>query len=101
MMSRILTGFFCLFLISAQSQILRDINYNYRYNADGLFNFSWKVVKEGNALKVFYEVLPSDTAQGLKDLTVQLETRASTSEKNGNVVSSDQENKQGKSIIGS
>jgi GWxTD domain-containing protein len=101
MMSRILTGFFCLFLISAQSQVLRDINYNYRYNSNGLFNFSWKVVKEDNTYKVFYETIPSDTTQGLKDLTVQLETRGSTSDKNGNVVSATPEYKQGKSIIGS
>lgn len=101
MMFRILTGFFCLFLLTAHSQVLRDINYNYRYNSNGLFNFSWKVVKESNGYKVFYELLPSDTTQGFKELTIQFETRASLGEKSGNVVSAAPGYKQGKSIIGS
>jgi GWxTD domain-containing protein len=101
MMFRILTGFFCLSLLSAQSQVLRDVNYNYQYNPIGLFNFSWKVVKEGDAYKASYEVLLNDTTQELKDLTIQFETRESVSEKNGNVVSAAPGYKQGKSIIGS
>src|SRR5688572_26990438 len=101
MMPRILTTFFCLLFMSAQSQVLRDINYNYRYNQNGLFQFSWKVLKEDNVVKVFYELVPSDTTQELKDLTVLFETRESLSEKNGTSIPTSPGYKQGKSTFGS
>src|SRR6478609_4122490 len=88
MISRILTGLFCFFLFSAQSQVLRDINYNYQYNPNGLFNFTWKCIKESNTYNVFYEVILSDTT--FKDYHVQFETRQSISEKTSSIVSTAQ-----------
>src|SRR5688572_24297903 len=88
MIYRTLTGFFCLFLLSAQAQVLRDVNYNYRYDPNGPFNFSWKVVKLHEGYQVFYEIFRSDTTQELKNLNVQFETRESIIEKNGTIISS-------------
>jgi GWxTD domain-containing protein len=101
MTPRILTIFFCLFLFSAQAQVLRDINYNYRYNPNGPFNFNWKVVRLDNSYKVFYEILQSDTTQELKNLSIQFETRESLSEKDGVLISSQPPSKKAGMHIGS
>lgn len=100
MVFRILTGFFCLFLLSSQAQVLRDINYNFRYDPNR-FNFSWRIVKVENAFKIFYEILRSDTTQELKDLNIQFETRESLSEKTGNIISTPLASKLAGLIMGS
>ncbi len=86
MIYRILVGFFCFCCLTAQGQILRDINYNYTYNPDRAFSLNWKVVKQSENYLVFYELIRSDTTRKKEDIFIQWETRKSIGEKNGDAI---------------
>ncbi len=98
-MLRVITGFFCLLCLTAEAQVLRDINYNYVYDPQEVFNFKWKVVRVEEAYKVFYEILPNDPVQDSTTITVQLELRESLGDRRGQQISTT--TKQAGSIVGS
>lgn len=91
MIYRILTGFFCLFCLTAQAQVLRDLNYNYQYSPDQPFSLNWKVVRQAEGCMVFYELTRRDTTRKKEDVSIQWETRKSIGEKNGEAVTASAE----------
>jgi GWxTD domain-containing protein len=85
MIYRILAGFFCFFCFTTEAQVLRDVNYNYLYDPGAVFTLHWKVVKENEGYKVFYQLQQNDTTRK-SEITLQLETRASVGEKSGKTI---------------
>ena len=98
MIYRLLVGFFCLCLINAHAQSLREVNYNYIYPND-LFTFDWKVVKVADGFKVYYEARQNDANQAVA-FTIKLETRASATEKNGTPIPAPSSVDQSGSLLG-
>ena len=86
MIYRILVGFFCFFSLVTEAQVLRDLNFNHIY-PNAVFSFDWKVIKEGNNFKVYYEGRQQETGRKLS-FSITLETRGSLTEKSGNPISS-------------
>jgi GWxTD domain-containing protein len=84
--------------MDAHAQALRDVNYNYIYPND-VFSFDWKVVKVGDGFKVFYEARQNDAGQALA-FSLNMETRASISDKNGSPIPASAPGKSG-SLLGS
>jgi GWxTD domain-containing protein len=85
MIYRILAGFFCFFCFITEAQVVRDINYNYLYDPGATFTLYWKVVKVNEGYKVFHQLQQTDTTQN-SEISLQLETRASVSEKSGKII---------------
>lgn len=83
MIFRILTGFLLLFSAVAPAQVLRDINYNFRYSPELPFSFQWKVIRQEGQAEVYYRLQLNDTTGSLKPYSLAWETRKSISEKNG------------------
>lgn len=85
-MYRTLAGLFFFFCLTAEGQILRDINYNYQYDLDGSFSLTWKVIKQAENYLIFYELIRSDSTHQNGDISIQWETRKSIGEKNGDAI---------------
>lgn len=83
MILRILTGFLLLFSSVAPAQVLRDINYNFRYSPELPFSFQWKVIRQDGHVEVYYRLQLNDTTSSLESYSLEWETRKSISEKNG------------------
>lgn len=83
MIYRIFIGLLCLFSLTTQGQVLRDLNYKYLYDTNTPFTFQWKITYDGSTYSIFYLITASDSS-GLNDLNVQLETRESLNDKAGN-----------------
>jgi len=83
MIYRILIGLLCLFSLTTEGQVLRDLNYNYLYDTNTPFTFQWKITYDGSTYSIFYHITANDSS-GLNDLNIQLETRESLNDKSGN-----------------
>jgi len=89
MIFRILTSFLLLFSVVAPAQVLRDINYNFRYHPDLEFSFQWKVIRMDERVEVYYQLQLSDTTQLLSAYYIQWDIRTSLGEKNGKVITTE------------
>jgi GWxTD domain-containing protein len=74
---------------SLQAQVVRDLNFRYRYNPDEVVILNWDVVKEGNGYRIFYDAHLNDSSR-FKKITIQFETRESVNDKIGNVITGNQ-----------
>jgi|APTNR8051073442_1049403.scaffolds.fasta_scaffold00018_72 GWxTD domain-containing protein len=83
MIFRILTSFLLLFSVVAPAQVLRDINYNFRYSPELPFSFQWKVIRQEGQVDLYYRLQLNDTTNSLDPYSLEWETRKSISEKNG------------------
>lgn len=84
-MKRIGIGILCLVCLGAHAQVLRDINYSYRYNPGIGFFLNWNVTPSGNTYTLFYDLQLADTTQK-NAYSIQFELRESLSDKSGNAV---------------
>ena len=82
MINRCFISLFLLFSLTANAQLLRDINYSYQYDPTNLFTFNWRVIKADNGYTILYDLQKADTTHQL-DLKVEFETRESISQKSG------------------
>lgn len=86
MIARIFSAFFVCCCFSVHAQILRDINYAYKYDPASQFIFNWKVIKTDKGFSLFHDLQPVDSLQ-TPNLKIQFETRASLTDKTGNPIS--------------
>lgn len=80
---RTLTTLFCILSLAAHTQVLRDINYNFRYYPELPFSFQWKVVRQGENSTVYFNLHMNDTTAMIESYSIQWETRESISQKSG------------------
>lgn len=69
-----------------QGQVLRDLNYNYLYDPDLPFQFSWKILSTDGGFSVHYELTMNDTLQSDTNLIIEWSLRNSLSERKGTSV---------------
>lgn len=67
---------------SLQAQVLRNLNFRHLYNPEEGVSLTWNVIRENNAYTVFYDLTLTDSTR-FNTVTVQFETRESSSEKDG------------------
>jgi GWxTD domain-containing protein len=75
----VIAVFFCTGL---QAQVLRNLNFRYLYNPDEAVSLTWNVIRENNSYTVFYDLKLIDSLR-FNTVTIQFETRESSSEKSG------------------
>lgn len=75
-----------LFLLCATltyGQILRDINYSYRYNPALQFSFRWEITNLNGKTEVHYLLEPSTESKNISAFTLEWELRNDLSDKEG------------------
>jgi GWxTD domain-containing protein len=77
-----------LFFLSLclHGQVLRDLNYNYLYDPELPFQFSWKILSTSDGYSVYYELILNDTINGDTTLSIEWTLRNSLAERKGKLV---------------
>jgi hypothetical protein len=73
--------------LATSAQALRDINYSYLYSTNTPVTVKFQTVRHTGNWTTFVELSLTDTTQKIDDYEIQLETRASLSDKEGKPIS--------------
>ena len=71
------------FVTTIHAQALRDINYNYEYDADSHFSFRIKPIKQAQGWSVLYRLQLDDTLFTMNDFSITWEVRGDLDAKQG------------------